>query len=112
MSVIVADTQKGCRRPESVPQSSDVITVVPGTNTDISPLPTSDDSMGVMPSLVEGAGVDSTTIVVDTSGVSSGVARRLGVGSRLGGTRLRIGLSEGRGWEGGVVVGGKERGVD
>ena len=107
----VADMQRGCRRPESVPQSSDVVTVVPRMNTDMSPLPTSSDSMGVMPSLAEEAGTDSTT-VGDTSGENSGVARRLGVGSRLGSARLRIGLSVGD-WEGrGAVVGGEERGVD
>ena len=116
----VDDMQNGWRRPKSDPQASDVIaitTVVPSANADTSPLPISAESMGVMPSLEEGTSVDS--MVSDVTGENSGVASMLGVGSRLGSTRLRTGvgmrleLVAVGGWERrGVEAAGEERGVD
>ena len=80
----------------------------------MSPLPTSNDSMGVMSSLAEGASTDSTT-AANASGKNSEVARRLGVGSRWGGPQLTKNqtVSLWLGGEGqGGRSGGKRRGVD
>ena len=43
----------------------------------MSPLPTSDDSMGVMPLLANSAGADSTATYMYATGEDNGVARKL-----------------------------------